>query len=251
MKFFDKVMRFGMGALQLSSRRFENKNVQYDRQTVEVMRQALQQNSNCIDVGCHRGTIMREILRFAPNGYHLGFEPLPLMYAELLEDFRKFTQVQIFDYALSDSSGTASFQNVVSNPGYSGLLRRNYDRPNEQIEQISVRTQLLDNVVPKDCSIRFIKVDVEGAELGVFRGGIQTIKTNRPVIVFEHGLGAADHYGTKPEQIYKLLVDECELAMFVMEDWLESAGKKSLSANEFSKQFYDGQNFYFMAAPHQ
>jgi hypothetical protein len=52
-----------------------------------------------------------------------------------------------------------------------------------------------------------IKIDVEGAELLLIRGARETIAKNKPVIVFEHGLGGADSYGHTPEQVFDLLID--------------------------------------------
>jgi hypothetical protein len=73
-----------------------------------------------------------------------------------------------------------------------------------------------------------MKVDVEGAELQVFKGTVQTIKRSRPLIVFEHGLGAADYCGTAPEILYDLLGGDCGLRLFLMEDWLESSATAPL-----------------------
>lgn len=233
------------GAESLSN--VDDMNRLYDMQTIEVMKQVLKNNSNCIDVGCHQGSILREILRLAPKGTHFVFEPLPEMYKGLLESFGKIHYLHIYDYALSDVKGVTSFQHVVSNPGYSGFRKRRYDRPNEQIQEISVKTALLDNLIPKNIPIHFIKVDVEGAELQVFRGAKETIKKCRPVIVFEHGLGAADYYGTIPEHLFDLLAIQCGLRMFLMSDWLQSSGRDSLSREEFCEHFYSG-NYYFMAA---
>lgn len=227
----------------------EDKNRLYDIQTLAVMKRVLRNNSNCIDVGCHQGSILREILRIAPNGIHFAFEPLPGMYEDLREAFESSANLHLYDYALSDTAGITSFQNVVSNPGYSGLRHRRYDRPNEQVQEIVVKTNLLDNVIPEHTSIQFIKVDVEGAELQVFKGAVKTIKSSRPVIVFEHGLGAADHYGTHPGDIYDLLGGQCGLRLFLMAEWLEDNGKASLSKAAFSHQFASGSNYYFMAAP--
>jgi hypothetical protein len=92
---------------------------------------------------------------------------------------------------------------------------------------------------------------VEGAELQVFKGAVETIKNSRPIIVFEHGLGAADYYGTSPENIYDLLSAQCGLKLFLMSEWLDSNGRLSLSKKAFCEQFSSGNNFYFMAAPRQ
>ena len=226
----------------------EDKNRLYDIQTLAVMKRVLQIDSNCVDVGCHQGSILREMLRFAPKGTYFAFEPLPEMYQGLLESFGSLANIHLYDYALSDTAGTTSFQYVVSNPGYSGFRQRRYDRPHEQIQQITVKTNMLDNLVPKHISIQFIKVDVEGAELEVFKGAIETIKRSRPIIVFEHGLGAADYYGTTPESIYDLLAIQCGLKLFLMAEWLESNGGVSLNRKAFCEQFSSG-NYYFMAAP--
>ena len=235
------------GAAHVSN--LEEENRLYDMQTIAIMKRILQEDSNCVDVGCYQGNILREILRFAPKGTHFAFEPLPGMYQGLQEAFGSLPSLHCYDYALSDTKGTMTFQHVISNPTYSGLRRRRYDRPHEQIEEIVVKTNLLDNLIPKHIAIQFIKVDAEGAELQVFKGAIQTIKNSRPIIVFEHGLGAADYYGTSPENIYDLLAVQCSLKLFLMGEWLESNGRASLSRQAFCEQFSSGNNYYFMAAP--
>jgi hypothetical protein len=35
-------------------------NAEYDEQTLAVMRRWLKEDSNCVDVGCHKGTILSE-----------------------------------------------------------------------------------------------------------------------------------------------------------------------------------------------
>lgn len=53
------------------------KNAAYDEQTFEVMRRWLRQDSICVDIGCHKGSILKEMLQIAPAGTHYAFEPLP------------------------------------------------------------------------------------------------------------------------------------------------------------------------------
>jgi hypothetical protein len=98
--------------------------------------------------------------------------------------------------------------------------------------------------VPAATPIHFIKIDVEGGELQVLKGGAETIRRNRPVIVFEHGLGAADCYGTQPEDVYELL-SFCGLRISTMERWLHN--QVSFSRDEFVGQFREHLNFYFIA----
>jgi len=219
-------------------------NAEYDTQTIELMRRTLRRNSNCVDVGCHKGSILSHMLSFAPEGEHWAFEPLPELAAGLRRNFAA-PRVHVHELALADEVGESSFQHVVTNPGYSGLRERRYDRPNEQRVEISVRVGRLDDIVPSDRMIDFVKIDVEGAELGVLRGGIETLRRARPLVVFEHGLGGSDYYGTEPEEVYDLLVEDVGLCVTLMERLL--TGRPPLSRAEFGDHFRRGWDYYFAA----
>jgi len=84
----------------------------YDIQTIDVMNRVLTKDSNCIDVGCHVGSILREILNLSPEGTHFVFEPLPELYKGLLKEFGSIESLRIHDCALSDAAGVTSFQHV-------------------------------------------------------------------------------------------------------------------------------------------
>jgi Methyltransferase FkbM domain len=66
----------------------------------------------------------------------------------------------------------------------------------------------LDDALPEGVRPAFVKIDVEGAEQQMLRGAVETLRAHRPVIAFEHGLGSADHYGTTPEALHRLLAGE-------------------------------------------
>ncbi len=104
-------------------------NQRYDRQTFKVIKSVCRQDSNCIDIGCHKGEVMDIFLKYAPSGKHYGFEPIPNLFDFLLEKYEA-TSVKVYDYALSNHSGMTSFNYVVSNPSYSGLKKRKYDKEN-------------------------------------------------------------------------------------------------------------------------
>ena len=218
------------------------KNQRYDRQTDLVISKVCQKDSSCIDVGCHKGEVLDIMLQYAPNGTHFGFEPIPDMYKSLTEKYGE--NCQFFEIALSDKKGETTFNLVLSNPAYSGIQKRRYDRPNEEDTSITVQMDSLDNLIPEDANIDLIKIDVEGGELGVLKGARNLINRSKPVVVFEHGLGAADVYGTKPEQVYDLLSGEYGMQVSLMKNWLMN--KPSLEKTEFSRQFNEGENHYFI-----
>lgn len=213
----------------------------YDQQTISVMKRILVNNSNCVDVGCHRGIILREITRIAPKGCHYAFEPIPELYLYLI---RNFPKVKVYNYALCDTKSEKSFQYVINNSPLSGFKKI---IQNEPTKEITVNTELLDNVIPESTPIHFIKIDVEGAEFNVIKGSSETIKKNRPIIVFEHNLNAFDYYDTKPEDLYGFLFNQFGMRISLMERWLN--GESSFGQEEFKKQIHNRINGYFIAYP--
>jgi FkbM family methyltransferase len=220
-------------------------NEEYDAQTIEVMRRVLRPESNCVDVGCHQGTMLREIVRLAPEGRHFGFEPLPHLYRELCNTFVDHPRCEFFEMALADARGESNFHHVTTNPGYSGLRQRHYDRPDERIEIIRVHQERLDDILPADLAIHLIKIDVEGAEFGVLRGAERTLVAHRPYVIFEYGLGGADFYGSEANDVFDFLSGTCGLRINTMQRWLHD--EREFSLEEFEEHFKGGLNYYFMA----
>ena len=213
----------------------------YDRQAFEVMSRVLSPESCCVDVGCHKGQFLAEYLRCAPKGTHFAFEPIPYLYDRLCENF---SSVKIYDYALSDKQGETSFFVIPVNPAYSGLSPRKTIKKELAREEISVRTERLDAVIPPEIKIDFMKIDVEGAEGLVISGALDTIRRNKPYIVLEHGESSSLMLGTKSDEIYDMLVTQCGLEISLFPDWLSH--KKPLTKQEFLSL---RDCWYFLAHP--
>ena len=219
------------------------KNQQYDKQTKQVLEKCLSQHSNCIDVGCHEGEMLEIMLRHAPDGQHFGFEPIPELFSFLEKNFP--SNCSFYQMGLSNKKGTTTFNHVLSNPGYSGIKKRRYDKPNEKDTTITIQTDLMDNIISTDLKIDLIKIDVEGAEYLVMDGGKETIKRCQPIVIFEHGIGGADIYGIRPEMVYDLLVGYCGLKISTMKMWLNNT--PAFSKEAFVEQFDKQLNYYFIA----
>lgn len=221
-------------------------NRQDNAWTNQILTRVLTKNSNCIDVGCNTGDFVKPILQLAPLGYHYAFEPIPRLATRLR---KRFPNIDVRQIALSDSEGETTFWYVVSAPALSSLKKQSCDvhDPDAVTEPITVKTQRLDDVLTPEFKIDFIKVDVEGAELQVFRGGVQTLKNHKPYIVFEHGgVDSSEEYHDgiwHDGRIYDLLVNECSLQIFELQSWL--GGIAPLSR----EQFLRSSAWNFLATP--
>lgn len=227
-------------ARSVQARVFGNRGHRYDLQTIEIIRKSVGPYDNCVDVGCHRGSILQEMICAAPHGSHYAFEPIPELYTQLVS---RFPMVSVQCLAIADFTGSSTFSHVVSNPGLSGLRQRQLDCA-ERVEELTVATDSLDNLIGSRSKIALIKVDVEGGEFAVLNGARQLIQTSRPVIVFEHGLGAADFYGVHPEKMFELC-RELGLRVWLLDAYLSNG--PDLTKAQFEEEFWSRRNYYFVA----
>ena len=204
-----------------------------------VLATVLREDSTAIDVGANEGAVLESIVRIAPRGRHVAFEPIPHLHESLVG---RFPGVDVRRAAVSDTAGTAEFTHVPDAPAYSGLRQRG-DLPAgaEQVEQVSVQTERLDDVLEHGPVPALVKIDVEGAEFGVMQGAVETLQRHRPVVLFEHGAGGADLYGTRPTQVFDLL-DDVGLRIFDLD------GSGPYSRDRFEATFNE-PIWNFLAAP--
>lgn len=217
-----------------------------NQRILQIMQRVLKPDSSCVDVGSYKGEILASMEQLAPRGIHYAFEPLPHLFSGLQKRFTG-ANIRLYRLALGDRMGTTTFHHVVSNPAYSGIRKRHYDRENERVKKITVRIDTLDHILPVDAQIRFIKIDVEGAELLVLQGARRTILRNRPLIVFEHGQGASEYYGTTPEKVYALLGGDYGLKINSLDRWLQ--GRPPFTRDQFLKQYYERHDCNYIAYP--
>lgn len=201
---------------------------------------ALPADANCVDVGAANGLVLATIVRVAPRGHHIAYEPVAQFHEELTA---RFPQVDLRSVALSDEGGETTFTYVRDRPTVSGFRARDYRDGGRELETIRVRTARLDDDLPDGYVPHLIKVDVEGAEELVFRGALRTIVQHRPIVVFQHGRGSPEAYGTKPSAIFRLLTSDGGLRIFD----LDGGGPYTLAA--FQTAYDTNSYFHFVARP--
>ena len=213
------------------------------RQIRAVIKGVLANDFNCVDVGTHRGELLRTIVRFAPTGTHYAFEPIPSLYQDLI---KSFPAARVYQIALSDEPGITTFYYVPRYSAFSGLRQRPYPSDNIAVRQIEVRQDTLDDIVNGEVPIHFIKIDVEGAEFNVLKGAASTIRTNKPIIIFEHELAAIEQYGHNSDEVYELLSDY-GLHVSLIGDWLQN--RKALDQQDFVEHVKRRTKINFIAYP--
>lgn len=220
------------------------RNMRYDLLTRRVLQRVLVPTSNCIDVGALDGDFTALYRRFAPQGRHWAFEPIPAQYEKVAARFSEDAGVTVVNAAVADFAGDSTFNHVVSNPSYSGLQKRRYDRKEEEDTNITVEVTTLDAAVPTDVKVDFIKIDVEGAELGVLQGAQRLIAASQPVVVFEFGKGASDVYGTGPSHIWDYF-EAVGMQLYLPDTWLK--GRPAMTKATLAQHYNSNDEYYFLA----
>jgi FkbM family methyltransferase len=130
-----------------------------------------------VDVGAHIGSVVA-MVRHHSRAKVIAVEAMPDKAAALR---RKFPDVVVHGCAVGEKTGEVSFFVMPKLTGTSSLVR------NQGSVEISVPLRRLDELVSEP--VDMMKIDVEGAELGVLRGAEHLIANSRPVIMFESGPG--------------------------------------------------------------
>lgn len=221
------------------------KNMKYDRAAIAIMKQILKKDSVCIDIGCHKGEIMDQILQFSPTGKHFGFEPIPWMYEALCNKY-KGKNVAIYPNAIGNAEMITTFKVVKNAPAYSGLRNREYAIKNPDILEIEVTQVRLDNFFKDLNKLDFIKIDVEGGELNVIEGASELIKKLKPTLLFEFGKGSSEFYNSTPENMFDLLA-QLNMNVYLLISYLKSP--IPLNKIEFCQVYNERTEYYFVATP--
>jgi FkbM family methyltransferase len=214
--------RFFKRGLAFAARRLERPELfsafdrparQAEREEVGIaaaLASVLRSDSTYVDVGANRGQVLREAVRIAPHGRHVAFEPIPALAQELA---RAFPGVDCRASALAAEPGKAEFTYFHALDGWSGLRRNpeiSDERGRPELIEVEVSTldAELDGLAPAA-----IKVDVEGAEVAVLRGGREVFARSRPLLILEHVAETAGLYGSSSEELWRLL-DEMGYVVF-------------------------------------
>jgi len=194
--------------------------------TEQAIRRVIAPATNCIDVGCHIGSFLQRIVAMAPEGHHFAVEPVPHKARSLRE---RFPGVTVLEVALGDRTGQAELFVHVAQTSYSGLKARAVPG---KVEKVPVAVRRLDDLIPAEVSIGFIKIDVNGGELLALRGAEALLRRQSPFVLLECTRGGLDDYGIDSDEVHAF-VESIGYRILLLKDYL--AGGDPLSAARFRK----------------
>jgi len=206
-----------------------------------VLQRLLRKDSCGVDVGSHVGSFLSLLIKYAPEGKHIAFEPSAVKSKWLR---KKFPFVEVFPHAVADKAGSAVFGEDRKFPGFSRLLMKG------ELSAIGyvVAVKCLDDALI-DRRIDLIKLDIEGGELAALKGAINTINKHQPSIIFECGSQySVEMNNISRRELYDFIAIDMSYKIFGFSDFLFS--KESMEYGEFHKcGLYPFRAFNFVALP--
>ena len=195
--------------------------------------------SVCIDIGAASGRFTLVMSRLAGESGHIyGFEPCGYSYKVLrfIVGYYRLKNVTLIAKALSDKNGTEDLTTPIKKNGKLGRSMSYLKSSNREEKCTVKRVQLttLDDYFSKVNISRldFIKCDAEGAELLVFKGGKETLKRYKPVILCEINLlSSTENQNIPPKQIYNFFSELGYEAFIVKNDRLEKVNSIYIDDN--------------------
>lgn len=212
----------------------------YEKEDEDILFQILNEDDVIFDIGANIGWYSLLFSKRLSNSTIYSFEPITETYNYLIKNISLNVTRNVFpfNFGLSDSirdstyyffpggSVLASERNLIGCPKAKGLV---------------CKTSTLDQFVSdqKIKKMDFIKCDVEGAELFVIKGGLNSIKKFLPVIFIELFELWTVQFDYHPNDVIQLL-NELDYQCFI------ATGDKLEICTEYKKTKDERLNFFFL-----
>jgi FkbM family methyltransferase len=143
--------------------------------------------STVMDVGANVGIFTMTLARLVGDtGTVIAVDPLPRNCARLREHaaMNRHSSVQIVELAVGDKAGVVKL-NTALDPAFVSVYSDATSASGSAVIEVQVRP--LDEIWRSfgRAPVSFMKVDVEGSELGVLDGGKELLASLRPVLLIE------------------------------------------------------------------
>jgi FkbM family methyltransferase len=164
----------------------------YEESTLLKFKPLIHDEGLFLDIGANIGNHSVMFSQYFPDRTIISFEANPFNYTLLANNVSKIPNITAICCGLGEQMELVEFIHFAPSPGCSRLKQYFGDMPGDSTMcGTSINDCPTVNIIiqPLDLfnldNVKFIKIDVESHELFVFKGGIDTIKKNKPVIWIE------------------------------------------------------------------
>lgn len=161
---------------------------EYEPETLVIMRKHLREGDVFIDVGANIGSFVLPGAAMVGNGKVIAIEASTSIFKYLSHNVtaNSLTNVELINCAATSENGEVTFFDAPTEKFGMGS-RAPWSEGDKGGYKVTCRT-LVDILKQLSVSweqVKFIKIDVEGFELDVLKGGEEFLKQARPCIFFE------------------------------------------------------------------
>ncbi len=174
----------------------------YEPVETALIKKLIKPNYVVLDIGANIGyyTLMLAKL-VGETGKVYAFEPEPRNYHILQQniEFNNLKNVHVHNTAIAEKSGTSTLHLCDTNRG----MHRIYESQWCKEGTVNVPMTAIDDLIEY---ADFIKMDIEGAELGALKGMKILLKKHHPTILMEFHPPSILEYGAQPKEIFDFVV---------------------------------------------
>ena len=179
----------------------------YERSEFEMIVKLSGEKTQILDIGGNIGWYAVQLGLLKKRAKIWSFEPIPSTYDYLKAnlELNGIRNVTACPFGFSDKEDTLTFYFYPEGTGNASMANLSKQA---SVREIRCKVTTLDRFCEENgLKPGFIKCDVEGAELFVFRGGLETLKKHRPVVFTEMLRKWAKEYRYHPNEIIALFKD--------------------------------------------
>lgn len=176
----------------------------YEKGTIQLLEKYLKAGSAFLDIGANIGLMSVLASKYVGgNGvvYAVEANPKTVSILQANIDLNACKNVELIPVALSDTSGTALlFENWEVNRGGASLISQSSEE-----QGIEVKMERLDDLFDENTPIHLVKIDVEGFEPQVIRGGMNWFQKQQPIFIIEVSEKREKEVGPSPAEVMELV----------------------------------------------
>lgn len=161
---------------------------EYEESTNQLLRKFVRPGDHILEAGANNGSETLLLSRLAGEGKVYAFEPIPHVFNRLkfnVEINGLGKNIVLSQIALGEENKTVYF-NIFplnyANQGMSSKYGNNQMTTKIEVEQVTLDSWVERNNIPK---IDFLKMDIQGAEIDLIKGGKNSLQKFKPVVFTE------------------------------------------------------------------